>query len=166
MNYIPVQVKVPYRFGQNLKRRQLNDESLNTATHHRELWDPSDIEGLQQFAGEKIPFEIAVELGRTIDSIEWKAREEKISLATGKREANHENLLMCLKDATVEFDRRRDNGEIVHLVDKGLGRFIVVEADNGVKRIKTTTVRYIKSHGKNSRITRGREVVAYRKEER
>ena len=121
------------------KARERNDQTLMTATNHKQPWTPDELEHLIQRAGDVKPELIATEIGRSYYGVSKRAEIEGISLETGKH---------ITPTQIISTNVRRIK---VHKITyKAVPRFSHGKPGFYMKKIETTTYEQIDRKGKNN----------------
>ena len=79
---------ISQRAKQSERTKDKNDKTLMTATNHKQLWLPDEVETALRLAGEEKPEIIAAEIGRSYHGLLKKAEALGVSLALDKDKNN------------------------------------------------------------------------------
>ena len=115
----------------NFRRKNFNDETLQTATMHKLLWDSEDIEYLEKHLQDPTE-EIAIELGRTYQAIQDKRYDLRMmkegNMAKKKQNTEPEEEFLTFNEAYKKREGLLKQGmQYPTIMSRGNGKYQVIE---------------------------------------
>lgn len=115
----------------NIKRKNFNDETLQTAIMHKLLWNSVDVDYLEDHLQDPTE-ETAVELGRTYQAIQDKRYDLRIrkdsNMGKKKQNAEPKEELLTLDEACKKREELKAQGVAYPtIMSRGYGKYQVIE---------------------------------------